>query len=46
MRRQICITLDEQTHSKIVRRLSKYKSKSKLIECAVKEFLEGEDGRG
>ena len=45
MRRQICVTLDEQTHSKIVRKLGKYKSKSRLIECAVKEFLKVQDGK-
>ena len=45
MRRQICVTLDEMTHSKIIRRLGKYKSKSKLIEHAIGKFLEGEDGR-
>tara|TARA_Y100000310_G_C20701809_1_gene830647 strand:- start:1721 stop:1861 length:141 start_codon:yes stop_codon:yes gene_type:complete len=45
MRHQICITLDEQTHYKIREKMRnvKFKSKSKLIETAIMDFLEGED---
>ena len=42
MKRQICITLDEETHHKIQRKLSSvnFRSKSHFIEVAVKKFLD------
>lgn len=45
MKRQLCITLDEETHSKIQRKLggAKFRSKSHYIECAVEKFLEDEE---
>ena len=44
MRRQICVTLDEETHSKMQRKLrDNFRSKSHLIECAVEKYLEGDE---
>jgi len=41
MRRQTCVTLDEETHRKIILRLKgkKFRSKSHFIELAVEAFL-------
>ena len=42
MKRQICVTLDEETHHKIQRKLNSvnFRSKSHFIEIAVQKFLE------
>ncbi|MBT4604069.1 hypothetical protein HOC01_00380 [archaeon] len=44
MRRQICVTLDEETHSIMQRKLrgKQFRSKSHLIECAIEKYLEGD----
>ena len=44
MKRQICVTLDEETHHKIMLKLDsvQFRSKSHFIECAITEFLKGD----